>query len=260
MAKRALSLLGLLAVLGESAAAFAQETPSAAGLEAGGLAPPGAGGEEPYVLPPSPEQDLRSAEEQDSGRGLEVFWVNGEAGVQVLGLQTFKANGLVDPALVETTQVGPLVGAGLGFRLLYLTLGPRFRYGNFGEWQLWTLDGELGLRIPIGRVEPYFLAAGGYASIGAVDAHDVFSNTDVHVRGWNLRGGVGLDLYLGQVFTVGGVVSGEALFLTRPGVDPAALASASLGADAATIETLYAADGSSIGAALTVAAVIGLHL
>jgi len=214
---------------------------------------------DPTAPPPSTEQDLATAEARDTGRGLQLFWLDAEAGFSLLGLQTFKADGLVDPAVVETQQGGLTLGGGLGVRLVFITIGPRFRFGSFGEWQVWTLDGEVGLRIPFGRVEPYALLSGGYASVGALTVHDGVDRGDVDIRGWNLRAGGGADVYLSKAFTLGGRVTGDALFLTRPGVEPAALAGVAPGTDAARLEAVYGKDGSSIGAALTVSAVVGLH-
>jgi len=262
-------------------AAWAQGTtpdpyasPGSSGLQAGGLAPPGSGGVagpstayDPGA--PSTAQNLDTAADKDSGRGLEFVWLNAEAGYQILGLQTFKARNLVDAGFVKSTQQGALYGMGVGVRLIFLTLGGRFRLGNFNNWQLWTADAEVGLHLPIGRVEPYFTGGIGYASLGAFNPSDTSLNlkgAGVDIRGWNVRGGFGLDVYVTNVFTIGANLTGDVLFLSRPGVDPNKLASASSGgaggtqADAiAKAQQVYAADGSAIGAAMTATAVVGLH-
>jgi len=259
MARRGWAGLGLAGVLIWPTTAGAQPAPAGSGLAAGGLAPPGGGAAAPYQAPPSTEQDLAAAEARDSGRGLQLFWLDAEAGFTLLGLRTFKSEGLVDPAVVPTQRGGLTLGGGLGVRLVFITLGPRFRFGTFGDWQVWTLDGEVGLRVPIGRIEPYALLSGGYVSVGALSVHDRVASSDIDIHGWNLRAGGGADVYLSKAFTLGGRLTGDALFLTRPGVDPEALAEAGTGADAARLQAVYAADGSSIGAALTVSAVVGLH-
>ncbi len=251
--------LGLAGALTWPVSAGAQPAPTGSGLDAGGLAPPGGGAADPYQPPPSTEQDLAAAEARDSGRGLQLFWLDAEAGFTLLGLRTFKDDGLVDPAVVATQRGGLTLGGGLGVRLVFITLGPRFRFGTFGDWQVYTLNGEVGLRIPVGRVEPYALLSGGYASVGAVKVHDRVDSSDVDIRGWNLRAGGGADVYLSKAFTLGGRLTGDALFLTRPGVDPVALAEAGSGPDGARLQAVYRTDGSSIGAALTASAVVGLH-
>lgn len=228
-------------------------------MNSGGLAPPPA--VEPASEPTAPtdtERELSRADHEDSGRGLEFVWLNAEAGFQHLGLQTFHANNLVDATLVKSTQSGLLVGAGAGLRLIFLTGGVRFRLGNFDAWQLWTLNAELGLRIPLGALEPYFTFAGGYASMGSFSASNAFNSNGIDVRGFNLRGGFGLDYYLGKYFSLGANISGDVLFLSRAkvsqtnmptGTDPASQAAAQV----------YARDGTSVGAGFTVTGVAGLH-
>lgn len=230
-------LLGLLSTT-VALPALAQNDPD---LSAGGLAPPEAIESESdrAAREQQTEAELEKAEQEDSGRGLEFFWMNGEIGVEHLGLQTFHGDNLVDADVVETQQTGLVYGGGLGLRLVFLTLGARFRLASFSEWQLWTLNAEAGLRIPIGSIEPYFTFGGGYASIGS------FETDRVDVSGFNVRGGVGLDWYLAEVFSVGGNLTGDVLFLSRPEIDGAT--------------GLYAQSGSSIGAGGTLTLVLGLH-
>jgi hypothetical protein len=73
------------------------------------------------------------------------------------------------------------------------------------------------------------------------------------VNGYNARLGGGIDWYLTDAFSLGANVSGDMMFLKRPAVDVADLMGS--GAD-----TVYAADGSSIGSGLAIMAVIGVHL
>ncbi len=226
-------------------------------MSAGGLEPPSSQPGDPYAQQGGyTERELERAEREDSGRGLEFFYINAEAGGMHLGLQTFSANDLVDAGTTETTQTGPLFGAGLGLRLVFLTIGPRFRIGIFDQWQLWTLNGELGLRIPLGNVEPYFTFGGGYASVGGFSKDNVgagLNSDDVDITGFNVRGGFGIDVYLSNTFSVGANLTGEMLVLTRPGVDPSKLP-----ASGSTRE-VYAADGSSVGSGVTLTGVLGLH-
>ena len=155
---------------------------------------------------------------------------------------------------MATTQTGPLFGAGLGVRLIFITLGGRFRLANFEDFQLWTLDAEVGLRIPLGALEPYFTFAGGYATLGSFDALD---GVDVSVKGLNLRGGFGLDYYVANTFSIGANVSGDLMFLSRGGVDDLDADAGAPGGD--TRSEIYARDGSGIGGGVTLTAVAGLH-
>lgn len=246
--------------------AYGTPEPASGGLQSGGLTPPPAApGADPFApSPPSDvtEQELENADRKDTGRGLEFVWLNAEIGFEHLGLQTFKAKHLVDAGTVDTTQTGPVYGAGLGLRLVFLTFGARFRFGSFSDWQLWTLNGELGIHIPLGMIEPYFTLGGGYASLGSFDTNNLtgdLNGANVHVRGFDVRGGVGVDLYLSNLFSVGANLTGEVLALTRPSVDPQKLKlSGSTNSQQAATE-VYAADGSSIGSGVTLTAVAGLH-
>jgi hypothetical protein len=228
------------------------------GMNSGGLAPPPAVEPAEQPAPPtSTERELTRADHEDSGRGLEFVWLNAEAGFQHLGLQTFHANNLVDASLVKSTQSGLLVGAGAGVRLIFLTAGARFRLGNFNAWQLWTLDAELGMRIPLGNLEPYFTFAGGYASLGSFSTNSLFTKDGIDVRGFNLRGGFGIDYYLAKSLSLGANASGDILFLSRPKVNTSAMQGTDAQSQAAA--AVYAQDGTSVGAGFTVTAVVGLH-
>jgi hypothetical protein len=242
---------------------YGQTAPPPSNLQSGGLAPPDSMGQDPLAptAPPSAtEQELQRADREDAGRGLEFVWLNAEVGAMHLGLQTFKANDLVDADAVASTQTGPLFGAGLGVRLVFVTLGARFRLGSFADWQLWTLNGELGLRIPLGVIEPYFTLGGGYASIGSFDSDNLgadLNDAGVDITGFDVRGGFGLDVYLSDLFSIGANLTGEVLVLTRPGVDPSKLNASGSGSSAEA--EVYAADGSSVGFGGTLTAVAGLH-
>lgn len=223
------------------------------GMSAGGLAPP-----ESSSTPAEQqaEKDLKEAEEEDSGRGLEFFYINGEAGFMHVGLETFNSNDLVDAGTTKTKASGPVYGAGLGLRLVFITIGPRFRLANLDKYQTWSLNAELGIRIPLGNIEPYFTLGGGYSSIGTFDSNNVgqgINRNNVDITGYNVRGGLGLDIYLSPVLSIGANFSGEVMFLTRPGVDVDDVQNAS------SEEDVYKADGSSVGAGTAITGVLGLH-
>lgn len=225
------------------------------GIEAGGLAPP------PSTSPETPavaqtEEKLDDAEKKDSGRGLEWVYLNAEIGFEHLGLQTFSANNVVDAGLVDTTQTGPVYGAGLGARIVFITIGARFRIATFTNYDLWTLNGEIGLRIPLGKLEPYLTLGGGYASLGSFTGANLKGGS-VTVGGYDIRGGGGLDYYITPVFSVGAALTFEVVGLTSSGTLQALQGSGSTqgGAQAQVL----AADGTSVGSALTGTFVAGLH-
>jgi len=255
-------LLAGMALVCWSGPALAQaqtQTPPAtspSNLESGGLRPPEAiDAAQPAAPNPteaSPEKELETADREDSGRGLEWVWLNAEIGAQHLGLETLSGDRLVDPQLVKTKQTGLLYGAGVGVRILVFTVGARFRLGSFSNWQLWTLGLEGGFHVPIGSLEPYFTLGAGYASLGSFST-DAPASSKADVKGFNTRLGAGLDYYLSNTFSLGGNLTGDLYFLSRSKVDGAAASSS--GNEA----TVYVKDGSSVGAGLTLTAVVGLH-
>jgi hypothetical protein len=215
-------------------------------LSSGGLAPPPAVESQKTTETPPPaaggtEKELAEAEQEDSGRGLEFVWLGGEFGIGHFGLGTFDENGLVDTGAVETKQTGLVAGAGLGVRLVFITLGARFRYAPLPDWTLWTLGAEGGLHVPLGALEPYFTLGLGYASIspeqGAFDA-----------KGFDGRLGIGLDYYLTNMFSLGANLTGDVLVLSRSRVSGTAEGG-----------SVYASDGSSVGGGVTLTMVMGLH-
>lgn len=240
-------------VLGIATNALAQA--QAPGMSSGGLAPPPA--IESNEPPPDPSQKaetvakLEEAEREDAGRGLEFFWLNGEIGAEHLGLRTFSDGDLVDPAALETTQTGLLFGGGLGFRLVFITGGARFRMAQFSDFKLWNLNLEAGLRIPMGSLEPYATLGGGYVSSASLKALGD-GGPDIALRGFDVRGGFGVDYYLTELISAGVNLTGDLLFLSREKIDVSALPAESA--------AIYSKDGSSIGGGVSLTAVIGLHL
>jgi len=239
-----------LAQVSPPAAAPEAAPASSSSLSAGGLAPPPAlETTAPGAAPATPaatEAELAKAEKEDSGRGLEFVWLNGDVGVMHLGLATFKNDKIVDPASMDTTQTGVVVGAGAGVRLVFLTLGARFRYAPLPDAKLWTLGVEAGLHAPFGVFEPYVTLGAGYVSVGSLPGPD-----EATIRGFDARLGGGLDIYLTNMFSVGANLGADLLFLSREHHCTIPLKQGSTG--------FYCQDGSSIGGALTATALAGLH-
>jgi len=253
-------------------AAMASFSPEAhaQGMQAGGLAPP-------PPLPPASQpapsyEDSSSGGSSDSGRGLSWVYVEAEGGFQHVGLRTFNVDEQnFSAGFIETQSSGPVIGVGAGVRLLFLTLGARGRVGFFNAWDLFSVGGELGLRIPIGNLEPRFDLGGGYAALGSVrgalqsgDSATLQSAfQDAQIRGFYIRAGAGLDYYVTKYFSVGAQANFEVLGLTRPGLDPTKVTQLSSDPNLSTAEQARAevlkAEGSSYGAAGTATAVLGLH-
>ena len=239
--------------------------PSSAGqMQSGGLAPPpssATNSEEGRT-----EADLQEAEAEDSGRGLEWFYIKVEGGVSHLALQTFKAEAVENIGFVAETQTGPMMGAGLGFRLIFITLGPQVRLVKTDSYDLWTFELEGGLRMPLGKIEPYLTGAAGFAAMGSFELSN--PNAAPETQGYNVRLGIGMDVYITETFSVGLTGNAELLGLsvtgTVPNVDRAAPDTTDPNADPAALEQqgldqLAEANGSTLGIATTASLVVALH-
>lgn len=204
--------------------------------------------------PPPPQgataTRLDQSEQDDSGRGLEFFYVNGGLGLGYVGLETFNSDKL---ALAKTNSAAMSLDIGLGLRLLIVTLGPRLRTYVANGYDLWQVNGEVAAHVPISKIDVSFGLHGGYAFLGALTgdalATSASSNpsNDVRVRGFDLGLDFGVDYYVAKVFSVGGAVNGEALFLKRPAL-------------ASTSDPAFGAAGGSAGIAAALGVRLGLHL
>lgn len=282
---RSLTLAAIASALLLAGNARAQDD----GLSAGGLAPPPptSGPSAPGPTEPTPtEQELAKADKEDSGRGLEFLYFDVEGGGEYVSLQSLHVGGaggtIPSASTTKTSDMGAMAGVGAGVRLVFLTIGPRFRVAHFANWDLWSLNAELGIHIPLGSVEPYFTLGGGYAKLGNATQASFSSDSGVKITGYDIRGGFGVDYYVTNTFSVGVNGTAELLAMTRPGVNPSSLLTAdqktyvNAGSNCAAqpadkqqacaqaVEAnakaqAYAADGSSLGMAGALSLVLGLH-
>jgi hypothetical protein len=146
----------------------------------------------------------------------------------------------------------------LGARLAWFTIGPRFRVGFFEDFQMFSIGGDLGMRFPIGIVEPFFNLGAGYTALGnfSEGLGDVASQ--IAIRGIDARVHAGVDFFVTKIFAIGVGASWELLVLTRPGVDLTALSDQGQSLEEQQRATL-AAEGSGYGSAFNVGARLGLH-
>lgn len=244
-------------------------------MQAGGLKPPPPMDPKQTQEEPKPadqtEEHLEKSKEKDSGRGLSFVWLNVEGGYETVGLQTFNIDETNFTAgFIEQSANGPVIGAGVGAQLLFITLGARGRLGLLNNWQFFTVGGEIGFHIPIGRLEPRFSIGAGYAAVGSFDQVVTGGvDPDISIRGFYARAGGGMDYFVTKIFSIGATVSWEFTALTRPGFDPTKLAD--LQNDIANIQNadirmaqqkqaeLLAFEGSGYGSAFAVTGVLGLH-
>jgi hypothetical protein len=229
------------------------------GMQAGGLTPP----------PPmadaqahsETERDLDEAKKKDAKRGLSWVYIDVSGGFEHVGLQTFSADAaLQGGGLVPTDASGGLFSGGLGLRLVFLTIGARANLGFFSPWQLFTIGGELGFHIPLGKVEPHLDLGFGYAGIGSVGGALSDAPGAVSIRGFYTRAGLGLDYYVASHFSIGVNGSFELLGLSRPGVDASTISTLEAHNDInATEAAALKLDGSSYGSAFAFTGVMALH-
>ncbi len=256
----ALVSLGLLTTISSPGRAWAQP------LQAGGLAPPPpSSGPGAYPSQPTEtERLLLEADRADSGRGLQFAYVDLEGGGQYLSLEGFGRSGpgLLPsaPGLSSAQQsgFGPMFGAGAGVRLLFFTLGPRFRYASFSDWDLWSLGGDVGFHFPLGNLEPYLTLGAGYTKLGHATKALFGDAADVKVDGMNLRLATGADYFVTKVFSVGARASYDGGGRGRAAVAPETLTAATSGPEHARAQA-YGEDGSGVGFAASANVVLGLH-
>lgn len=255
---RVTSAAALAVLLSSSVAPAAlAANPPAPPLQAGGLTPvagPSTSG------PSAVQEDLERADREDSGRGLEWLWAEGEVGGTYVGLSTFHANSLIDSGTIASNQGGVVVGVGAGLRLVFITLGARFRNAWLSDFNLWSLDGELGLHVPLGAIDQALTLAGGYTSTSSFSPKDLLTGDefDVDIWGANARVGYSIDYYFLDWLSLGLDLTGEALFLKRKGAVPELPVPGVQVPD--SVSQIYEHDGSSVGGAFTGTLVVGAHL
>ncbi|MFT3771149.1 MAG: hypothetical protein QM820_37515 [Minicystis sp.] len=177
------------------------------------------------------EQKLDQSKRDDAGRKLEWVWIDAHGGFEQVGLTTFSGSSDLTGGLVPTSSSGALVGVGAGVRLLFLTLLARGRLGVGSIGHLYRIGPEIGLHVPLGRIEPHVELGGGYAAFG----HLAGNAGNLGLRGGYGRAGLGVDVFLASIFSLGLGFSGELLGMKSSG-------------------------GSGLGGSLAVTAMAGLHL
>lgn len=239
--------------------------PTAAGPDpnlpsAGGLTAPGPMA--PEQPPPAGETQahLDASASEDSGRGLTWFWLDVDGGFQHVGLETFKADrASLTAGMVPTKASGGYVGAGLGLQLLYFRIGPRARVGFFDNWQMVSVGGEVGLRIPLGAFEPHLEFGGGYVSLGNLQEGGLAAVADkAEISGAYGRIGAGFDIFVGKVISVGPFASLDVMGLKRPGVSVSELDPGQANSLDEAQKTALALEGAGYGASVSIGGRLGL--
>jgi hypothetical protein len=193
------------------------------------------------------EVEPRPARSMADSRLTEIVYLNVETGAEYVGLESLHLSEELIPSTARTWGIGPAFGVGAGVRFVFIELGPRFRYATLPDFDLWSLGGELGLRVPLGPFEPWLSLGAGFAKVGRL------RDRRVRVSGYDVRLGLGLDYYFSKNWSLGAAASGEVLGLTRPGVN--------LNESSGSVsDDVLKLDGSSVGLAVMGGLVFGAHL
>ena len=218
---------------------------------------------------------VQAAEDHDvkaswGGPKSQYVWIDSQAGVESVQMQTFNASfQTLSVGLLPSAGVGPTANIGAGLRLVFVTLGVRGHLSTFGDdspmqavgaWQIWTLDGEIGLRIPLGRIEPHISIAAGYTSFGGFDTALQGLSAGLDVHGVDARVGVGIDCWLSHAISLG--IDGDAglLAVARPGISARDLATPKrIGTLDEAMARILEASGSSVGTRVALLGDLGVH-
>jgi hypothetical protein len=175
-----------------------------------------------------------------------------EGGFELAALDAISKSGTLVPSGSSSSAAGPLFGVASGLRLLYFTIGPRFRFAHTSDWDLWTMNLDVGWRVPLGRVEPHGEMGAGYARLGHSADNILGPGQSATVSGFDVRLGAGIDYYPANVFSIGATLDFELLRLARSAVVP-------LKATDPAEADAFAHTASSLGLSVTGAVVVGFH-
>lgn len=208
---------------------------------------------------------LDEAEQKDSGRNFELFWLDGSIGGSYVNMAQFSSETL---QIEKTSAGGPAFSLGAGLRFVILVLGARLRHNALSSFNMWQINAEAGLKIPTSSFDILFGLHGGYSFVGRLGDAGLATNTNtpastdaVSIRGFNAGVDVAFDYYVSPLFSVGAGILGDFLFLNRPPIDkPAGFASLPPEQQAAiNDDPLYQKSGTSAGLQLAGGLRLGLH-
>lgn len=208
---------------------------------------------------------LDEAEQKDSGRNFELFWLDGSIGGSYINMSQFSSESL---QIENTSAGGPAFSVGGGVRFVILVLGARLRHNALSTFNMWQINGEAGLKIPVSSFDILFGLHGGYSFVGRLGDAGIATNTStpastdaVSIRGFNAGIDVAFDYYVSPLFSVGAGILGDFLFLNRPPVDkPANFATLTPDQQAAiNNDPIYQKSGTSAGLQLAGGLRLGLH-
>ena len=196
------------------------------------------------------ETPASEAQPKDA-KGPDVLFLETETGAAYVGLQTLHVERDVVPTSTRSEDVGGFFGLMGGAKLLFLSVGPHAKFGRFQDWDIWTLDLDVGFHAPLGAVEPFLRLGGGYTRLSR--AFDKVPNGgSLRSDGYNISLALGADYFVAQYLTIGARFSGELIGLHRGGVN--------LNTQDGLVNDYLKYDGAALGLAMSGSLALGLHL
>lgn len=210
-------------------------------------------------------QELDTAEHSDSGRNFELIWIDASAGASYINMEQLSSSTF---QIEKSKSGGPAFSLGAGVRFVVLILGAQLRYNALSAFNMWQINGQVGLKFPVSKLDILLAGHGGYSFVGSLGDASVATNTNtpteadkVKIRGFNAGLDFGIDYFLTSVFSIGAGAYADFLFLSRPPA-PLPAAFSQLPADQQAkvkSDPLYANSGSSVGLELGGGLRLGLH-
>lgn len=161
---------------------------------------------------PPARHHRRHRREPSSGRDFDILWFGPEVGVSVVDLKMISYDQLL-PEQIDVRETGLGFGAAAGVKLKILSVGLHLAVGQFTNFDVWAINLDGQLRIPLGFVEPYLRLGIGYAFLGSFQGR--VDMQGVTVDGWDAQAGFGIDLYPSDFFSFGAGVDFTILNLSR---------------------------------------------
>lgn len=161
------------------------------------------------------EQEEEDEEDEEDWGAFYIQLLGGYSYANVISFS--QENFLPEAERVEGS--GFFGGAGLGFRVLILTIGAQASLASYAPteddgFELGTVIGTIGLHLPIPHIQPYFRVGAGYAWMGKANFADP-GISETRVYGFVIEGGFGVDIKLGRAVSLGLGVDAAYLNLGR---------------------------------------------
>ena len=197
---------------------------------------------EPVREPPAPEVALEPESER-----RRLFYLEVTAAYTWINLAQFRQDNLVsDVTHVDGNGYGFAGGAGI--QVAFLTLGLQGVWSRYPTFDLGTIGLDVGFRLPVPVVNPYFRLGVGYAFLRNLEAPELDQSID-GVTGLSANAGLGLDIPVNDLLAINVGFDAAVLHVRR---DPMTLA-------ADLSDWTPSSDGEAVGLQLTLHAGINLR-